>query len=159
MGLIEQTTDTARIEGLEYLQCNSISIAGHSMGALLRDYIAAKIHPDIRDGQFSQVLIRHPCTRASPERISHNEKRDKRLNWQSAHHHNHKPYNHTTQLFPQQRLPSHHASMIALYYKLGNRECDTVHYSIPSEANCMKLFLKSKSDTDGPCRHCRGGAM
>ena len=143
MGLQEQTTDRENIEGLDYLQCNSVSIAGHSMGALLRDYIAAKIHPDIRDGQFSRVLIRHPCTRASPERIPQIEKTDKRFNWQRPTTTIIDPMNIQLNCFPGKDYLRHYASMIALYYKLENRACGTVQYSIPSEADSMELFFKS----------------
>lgn len=119
------------------------SVSTHTMGNSLSRYLKMKVHPDIQERSWPEILIRGGHVRDFPGRISSVEKADKPFNWQRP----------TTILshdgglelccFPGKDYVRHYAAIVATYLSLQGRDPSIVRYIEPSFKDCMAPLLCS----------------
>lgn len=120
------------------------SVKTHTMGGSLSEYIRMKVHPNIHNNHWSRIMVKGEHQRDPLKvRISSTEKKDKPFNWQ-------RPTtsvvgSKTLQLhcFPGVDYVQHHAAIIATYLSLKSEQLDTVHYTLPSQHECLEPLLRS----------------
>ena len=142
---------TSRTMGSSYTDSDSVvqsptvaSVKTHTMDFSLSEYLRMKVHPSIQDSCWSRIVVKGEHQRdPSIVDISSIEKRDKPFNWQ-------RPTvslvdSNTLQLhcFPGADYVQHYAAIIATYLSLKTEQKDTVHYTFPSQQECLQPLLDS----------------
>lgn len=120
------------------------SVKTHTMGQSLSEYLRMKVHPLIRDNDWSQIIVNGEHQRdPSMVHVSSIEKKDKPFNWQ-------RPTvsvidSKTLQLhcFPGVDYVQHYASISATYLSLKSGQQDIVRYTLPSQQECLEPLLNS----------------
>jgi hypothetical protein len=126
------------------------SVGTHTMGKSLFQYLRIKVHPDIREREWSQIIVKGHHCRNPPSRIPSIEKRDKPFNWQRP----------TTaisdknvlelQCFPGRDYVEHYAAIVATYLSLNGQNPDIVRYHMPTRQQCMQPLIESNVRNMGP---------
>ncbi|KAL8858788.1 MAG: hypothetical protein Q9178_004705 [Gyalolechia marmorata] len=106
-------------------------------------YVLGKVHPEIRAGPWSQIVIRALYARTGTAKISPTEKQDKMFNWQRP---TMIPVDDTSlevACFPGRDYVKHYAVVIGTYLSLTGHDTTSVQYSLPSERDCMASLMDS----------------
>ncbi|SLM35610.1 Nucleoside phosphorylase domain [Lasallia pustulata] len=121
------------------------------MGGSLLEYLRMKVHPDIQNRSWTEILVKGEHKRTSSGvNISSLEKRDKLFNWQRPT---------TTQIgsktlqllcFPGVDYVQHYAAITATYLSLTKRDPDIVRYVNPSQRQRLEPILGSNLRKMGP---------
>lgn len=122
---------------------DTASSTTHTMGQSLQDYVRHKIHQDIRNHNWSKILVRGLYTRKAPATPADNEKGDKRFNW-------HRP---TAEIldndiialncFPGVDYVQHYAGLVATYLAANGKDSSIVQCILPTESDCLEPFIGS----------------
>jgi hypothetical protein len=129
---------------------HGVAVPDHAMHASLYKYLLGRIHPEIRDRQWSRILIRGLYMRSGKSRISPTEKRDKPFNWQRPTAIRLDDSTLEVACFPGQDYVKHYATAIATYLSLNGNGNTIVQYDLPSESECMAPLLDSNLAQMGP---------
>ena len=125
------------------------SVKTHTMGHSLSEYLRMKVHPDIHNNPWSQVVVKGEHLRdPSLVRISSIEKKDKPFNWQrpTASAINSKTFQ--LHCFPGIDYVQHYAAIMATYLSLTGGQQDIVQYTALS-ARMLGTSLKFQSGRNG----------
>ena len=120
------------------------SVKTHTMGQSLHEYLRPKVHPLIQNTHWSRIEVKGEHQRDPlVVRISSLEKKDKPFNWQ-------RPTasvvgTKTLQLhcFPGIDYVQHYAAILATHLSLNKGQQDVVHYTLPSQPECLEPLLSS----------------
>ena len=115
----------------------------HCMGETLHHYIQPKIHPEIRDGTWSRIIVRGSYERKSPTKPADLEKRDKPFNWQRPTANEADDNTLILNCFPGQSYVRHYASLAATYLSITGHDPSIVECQLPTDLDCSKAFTKS----------------
>lgn len=127
------------------------SIKTHTMGNSLTEYLRMKVHPDIQNKVWSRIMVtgiheRNPLKAC----VSPIEKVDKPFNWQRPTTSVVDPQTLQLQCFPGLDYVKHYAAITATYLSLTGGTPDNVHYTLPSESECLQPLLHSNLRKMGP---------
>ena len=127
------------------------SVKTHTMGNSLIEYLRMKVHPDFQNKTWPRIVV-HGIHERDPLKacISPIEKTDKSFNWQRPTTFEEDPQTIRLQCFPGVDYVRHYAAIIATYLSLKGVAADSVHYTLPSESECMQPLLDSNLGKMGP---------
>lgn len=119
------------------------TVATHTMGQSLYQYLAIKTHDDIRDRTWSKIRVIGKHSRSPPARLSSTEKSNKPFNWQRPS--TVEAANDCLELhcFPGDDYVGHYAAITATYLHLMKKDGSRVEYGIPSQAERLMPLLHS----------------
>lgn len=130
-------------DGREWLSVNVSALDPHTMGDSLNTYVLPKIHQEFKRRSWLRIIVRGKYERDNPAIPADTEKSDKPFNF-------HRPTatildadTIAINCFPGRDYVRHYAELIATYLLLTKKEPDVVHYILPSEKECLDLFLSS----------------
>ena len=123
----------------------------HTMGNSLTEYLCMKVHPDIQNKVWSRIIVEGVHERdPSKACISPLEKTDKMFNWQRPTISIVDPQTLRLLCFPGVDYVRHYAAITATYLSLKGETPDNVHYTLPSESECLEPLLSSNLGKMGP---------
>lgn len=106
-------------------------------------YVTPKVHCDIRNHEWSHIVVKGVYTRCAPARVTDNEKKGQLFNWQrpTATWLDHE----TLQIncFPGAEYVEHYARVIATYLSLHNRHNEAVTMIRPEPSDALDIFRQS----------------
>ncbi|KAF2801357.1 uncharacterized protein BDZ99DRAFT_403435 [Mytilinidion resinicola] len=138
-------------DGRDWVPVDIFALNHHTMGDSLNAYVLPKIHQEIssKGRSWSRIIVRGSYERDSPAIPADTEKSDKAFNF-------HRPTatildDNTIAIncFPGRDYVRHYAKLIAVYLLLTKKEPNVVHYKLPSEKECLELFLNSNLKSMG----------
>lgn len=118
-------------------------MAGHCMESSMYEYVLGKVHPEIRTGLCSRIVVRALYARTGTAKISALEQQDKPFNWQRPTLIPVDDSSLEVACFPGRDYVKHYAVVIATYLFLAGHETTSVKYSLPSERDCMDSLINS----------------
>ena len=113
------------------------------MSEFLYDYVAPKVHPLIREGNFSRLFIKSSFVRGPPAQVDRNEKKEKPCNWQRP---TATVIDSTTielNCCPGKDYLQHYASLIATFFALERQDSRIIQYLPPTDDQCLEFFMNS----------------
>ena len=119
------------------------SIEEHTMGESLFEYLNMKVHPDIKDHDWTTIKVKGCHSRAHASRISAIEKRGKLFNWQRPTTSHAGSGVLELQCFPGLDYVEHYAGIVATYLALNRKSPKVVNFSLPTRLEQMKPLLES----------------
>ena len=136
---------------LNLLRPTVASMDTHTMGSSLTEYLRIKVHPAIQNGAWSRIIVEGLHERnPSKACISPLEKTDKTFNWQRPTTSVVDPRILRLQCFPGVDYVKHYAAITATYLDLRGGTPGCVHYTLPSESECLQPLLNSNLSKMGP---------
>lgn len=115
----------------------------HTMLGSLYDYVAQKIHQDIRLKDWSTIIVRGDYSRDPPARLSDVEKSHKMFNWHRPTTTVLGPDTIAVNCFPGNDYVEHYASLVATFLALEGRDPGVVSCERPLANRCSELFFAS----------------
>ena len=121
------------------------------MGNSLTGYLRMKVHPEIQNKVWSRIIVKGVHERnPSKACVSPIEKIDKPFNWQRPTTSVVDPQTLQLQCFPGLDYVKHYAAITATYLSLKGERPDIVHYTLPSESECLQPLVDSNLRKMGP---------
>lgn len=121
----------------------------HTMRMSLLRYVTQKVHPDIRDGSWSQINIVGSLQRNAPARIASFEHHARSFNFQRPTITITDPRTVQLNCFPSRSYVQHYASVVATYLSLTGRDPTIVRAILPTESDTLRVLLQSNIEMLG----------